>query len=149
MGHGGHAAFGQKLLNAQHSVGRCTHKSPIMKWANTLRVFRKNPPKPNVASHNTTSWCTDTDGFLEHSLSGGSLDCKGPALWKIILGLFGFFWSSLIILLDLISRSWEKSFMLLLFFHYQGGSFLQEVKGNTSLQTVPKQGPRLSCSPLS
>ena len=33
-----HAVFGQKLLNSQCSVGRCAHKSPIMKWAN---VFSK------------------------------------------------------------------------------------------------------------
>ena len=30
--------FGQILLNIQHSVGRCTHKSPITRWANTLKV---------------------------------------------------------------------------------------------------------------
>ena len=29
--------FGQKLLNTQHSVGRCAHKSPIMKWVNALK----------------------------------------------------------------------------------------------------------------
>ena len=39
--HGGHAVFGQKLLNTQHAVSRCTHKSPIMKWPSTFRVFRK------------------------------------------------------------------------------------------------------------
>ena len=32
----GHAVFGQKLLNSQRGVGRCTGKSPIMKWANML-----------------------------------------------------------------------------------------------------------------
>ena len=32
---------------------------------------------------------TDTDGFLEHSPSGGSLCYKGPALQKIILVLGG------------------------------------------------------------
>ena len=30
--HGGHAVFGQKLLNTQHRMGRCTPKSPVMKW---------------------------------------------------------------------------------------------------------------------
>ena len=30
----GSCCFGQKLLITQHSVGRCAHKSPIMKWAN-------------------------------------------------------------------------------------------------------------------
>ena len=72
--HGGHAIFSQKLMNTQHGVGRCAHKSPIMKWANTWRESsKKNSLKLNTASHNTTSWYTDTEGFLEHSPSGGSL----------------------------------------------------------------------------
>ena len=54
-----------------------------MKWANTLN-FQKNSRKPNAASHNNTSWYTDTDGFLEHSLCKGSLYYKGPALQKRI-----------------------------------------------------------------
>ena len=41
-GHGGHAIFGQKLLNTQHGMGGCTYKSPIMKWAN---VFKENLQK--------------------------------------------------------------------------------------------------------
>ena len=41
MGHRVHAAFGQKLLNMQCVVGRCTCKSPIMKWANVLKEFSK------------------------------------------------------------------------------------------------------------
>ena len=36
VGHGGHAGFGQKLLNTECSVGRCAHKSPIMKWMDIL-----------------------------------------------------------------------------------------------------------------
>ena len=48
------------------------------------RVFKKNSVKPNTASHNHSSWCTDTDGFLEHSPSRGRLYYKGPALQKII-----------------------------------------------------------------
>ena len=32
-----HVGFGQKLLNTQHGKGRCTCKSPIMKWTNTLK----------------------------------------------------------------------------------------------------------------
>ena len=32
-----HAGFSQKLLNTQHSVGRCARKSPIMKWADVLK----------------------------------------------------------------------------------------------------------------
>ena len=39
--HGNHAVFSQKLLNTQYSVGRCTHKSPIMKWVNVLKESSK------------------------------------------------------------------------------------------------------------
>ena len=68
---------GGALLNIHHSVGRCAHKSPTMKWANLLKDSKKNALKPNTASHNT-SWYTDADGFLEHSPSQGSLYYKGP-----------------------------------------------------------------------
>ena len=82
--------MGQKLLNTQCSVGRCTRKSPIMKWANTLKESSKGKfIEAEPASHNNTSWYTDTDGFLEHSPNGGSLDYKGLALQKIILGFGG------------------------------------------------------------
>ena len=37
MGHGGHAIFGHRLLNTQCSVGRCACKSPIIRWAKTLK----------------------------------------------------------------------------------------------------------------
>ena len=40
-GYGGHAVLGPKLLNIQCNVGRCACKSPIMKWANVLKVFKK------------------------------------------------------------------------------------------------------------
>ena len=50
----------------------------------TERPSKKNSVKPSTVSHNNASWCTDTDGFLEHSLSGGSLYYKGPAHPKII-----------------------------------------------------------------
>ena len=53
--------------------------------------LQKNLLKLNVASHNNASWYAATDGFLEHSPSGGSLYYRGPALQKIILG---FFWQS-------------------------------------------------------
>ena len=33
--------FGQKQLNAQRSVSRCTRKSPMMKWANVLSLQKK------------------------------------------------------------------------------------------------------------
>ena len=55
------------------------------------RVFQKNSLKLNAASRNNTSWSTDTDGFLEHSPSGGSLYYKRPALQKIILVVVFFF----------------------------------------------------------
>ena len=42
VGHGGHAVFGQKLLNTQCGVSRCAHESPIVKWANTLKESSKN-----------------------------------------------------------------------------------------------------------
>ena len=41
VGHGGHAILGQKLLNTQHGVGRCSCKSPITKWANMLSLQKK------------------------------------------------------------------------------------------------------------
>ena len=85
MGHWDHAVLGQKWLNTQCGEGRCARKSPIMKWANALKESsKKNSLKSNAASHNNASWYTDTDGFLEHSPSGGSLYHKGPALQKII-----------------------------------------------------------------
>ena len=85
--HGSHAVFGQTLLNAQIGLGKCTPKSPIVKWANALKESskkKKNSPKRNAASHNYASWYTDADGFLEHSPSTGSLHYKGPILQKII-----------------------------------------------------------------
>ena len=89
VGHKGHAIFSQKLLNTQCGVGRCTHKSLIMKWANAFRVFKKkNSPKPNAASCNNVSRYTDSNGFLEHSPSRESLYCKGTTLQKIIPGFF-------------------------------------------------------------
>ena len=41
VGHRGHVIFGQKPLNTQHGVGRCIHKSSIMKWANALKESSK------------------------------------------------------------------------------------------------------------
>ena len=82
-GHGGHAGFGQNLLNTQHSVGRCACESPIMKCADMLSL-QTNPLKPSTVPHNNVSWYTDTDGFLEHSPSRVGLYYKGPALQKII-----------------------------------------------------------------
>ena len=51
------------------------------------RVFNKNSLQPNTASHNNTSWYTDTDGLLEHS-PGGAACTKGagPSEDNSILG---------------------------------------------------------------
>ena len=48
------------------------------------RVFKKYSLKLNTASHKDASWYTDTDGFLEHLPSWGSLCYEGPTLYKII-----------------------------------------------------------------
>ena len=37
----GDTVLGQKLLNTQHGVNRYACKSPIMKWAKALKVFKK------------------------------------------------------------------------------------------------------------
>ena len=79
--HGSHVVFGQKLLNTPCGVGRCTCESPFMKCWKSLP---KNSLKVHAASYNA-KWYTDTDGFLEHSPSGGSLYYTGPILQKIIL----------------------------------------------------------------
>ena len=79
----GSCRFWSKLPNTQCNVGRCTRKSPIMKWANALSL-QKNSPKSNAASDNNASCYTDTCGFLEHTPSGGSLYYKWPTLQKII-----------------------------------------------------------------
>ena len=84
VGHRGYAGLGKKLMNTQRGVGRCTRKSPTVKWANVLNLQKKKSLRQNAASHNNTSWYTDTDGFLEHSPSRGSLYYKGPALHNII-----------------------------------------------------------------
>ena len=51
--------FAKKLLNTQHGVGRCTPKSPITKFANTLKEPSK---KFTEAEHNPSQcrqvhWC--------------------------------------------------------------------------------------------
>ena len=80
----GSGCFWSKLLNTQCCVNRCVHNSPIMKWANASKESSKNPLKLSAAPHSSASGYTDTDGFLEHSPSGGILYYKGPALQKII-----------------------------------------------------------------
>ena len=44
------------------------------------RVFKKNSLKLNTASHNNTSWYTDTDGLLEYSPSGEVSVLQGACL---------------------------------------------------------------------
>ena len=48
------------------------------------KSFKKHSLTLNAASDTTTSWCTDTDGLLQHYPSGGRMYYKGPALQKII-----------------------------------------------------------------
>ena len=68
----------KKMLNTQRGAGRCAHKSPIMKWANVLKILKQNSLRPKATSHNKGNWYTDADGFLECSPSGGSLYYKAP-----------------------------------------------------------------------
>ena len=57
-----------------------------MHWKN----LQKMSLKWNTASHNNASWYTDTDGFLEHPPSGGSLYYSRPTLQKITPAIFRF-----------------------------------------------------------
>ena len=75
---GGHTVFVQKLLDTQCGAGRCPCKSPMMKWANTLKESSKKSLKPNAACHNNDSWHTDTVVFLEHWPSGAAYNTRGP-----------------------------------------------------------------------
>ena len=65
------------LVNHTYGMGNCVER------------LEKNSLKQNAASHNTTNWYTDIDGFLEHSPSRGSLYYKGHALQKIISVFWG------------------------------------------------------------
>ena len=83
--HGAHAVFGQKLLNTQRVVwAGALINQPSWNGQTHWKSLQKYSLKPNTASHDNASWCTDTDGFLEHSPSRGSLYYKGPALQKKI-----------------------------------------------------------------
>ena len=86
--HGSPVVSDHKLPSTPHSVGRCAHKSPISKMGKCVERVEQDSLKLKAASHNNTSWYTDTDGFLEHLPSKGSLHYKEPMLQKIIL-LFG------------------------------------------------------------
>ena len=74
-GHGGHAIFGQRLPHTQHSVARCTCKSPIMKWA-------KGPKEPLKKIH--WSWMQ-----ILTTVSAGALIQRGsqntPLVGKSVL----------------------------------------------------------------
>ena len=89
VGHGGHAVFGQTLLNTQCSVNRHTHKSPIVKWANALSLHKKFTEVECNLSQQCQVVYTDRDGFLEHLPSRGSLYYKGSNIQKIILAFLG------------------------------------------------------------
>ena len=70
VGHRGHAVF---------LIKNCWTVSVV--WADALvnhpswngqtpwKSLQKDSLKPNAASHHNASWCTGTDGFLEHSPS--------------------------------------------------------------------------------
>ena len=91
--HGGHAIFGQKVVSSQCGMGRCVHKSPIVKWSNVLRESSKNFHWSQMQPLTTTPAGTliQLSGFLEHSPSRGSLYYMGPTFQKIILVLGGHF----------------------------------------------------------
>ena len=64
-------------------------KHPPWNGQTHWKHLQKNSLKLNAstASHNNASWYTNTDGFLEHSPSGGEythLYYKGPTIQKII-----------------------------------------------------------------
>ena len=61
-GHGDHAIFGQKLLNTQHSVSRCAHKTPTMKWANTLKASSKKFTEAE-RKHSLSQQCQLVHGY--------------------------------------------------------------------------------------
>ena len=68
VGHGGHAFFWSKTAEHSARCGQVRSESPIKKWANALRVFKKRFTEAEAASHNT-SWYSDTEGFLVRSPS--------------------------------------------------------------------------------
>ena len=76
VGREGYTVFGQNLLNTQHGIGRCAE---MWNGQTCCKSLQENTLELNTASHNNTSWYTDTDGFLEHSPSRGSLYYKGPS----------------------------------------------------------------------
>ena len=88
VGHRVMSFFGQKLLYTHCGVGRCSCKSPIMKWANALKESSSKFTEAEPASHNNASWYSDTDVFLGYLPSRRSLYSRVPALQKVIPSLF-------------------------------------------------------------
>ena len=72
----------EKSAQCWQMCSQITHHE-MSQWVG--RVFKKNSPKLNAASHNNASWYTDTDRILEHSPGWGTLYYNGPALQKVIL----------------------------------------------------------------
>ena len=87
----GSCHFGSKT--AEHSVRRGQARSYVTRhgWANkhTESEFLGNSLKPSAASHNNASWCPDADGSLDHSPSGGGLDCKDLPSRRQFRGFLG------------------------------------------------------------
>ena len=82
LGNGGNAVFGKKLLNTQCSVSRYASKSPIMKWANTLKKSSKKIHLSQI-QHLTTppaGTLIQMDSKNSHLLGEAY---KGPAFQKI------------------------------------------------------------------
>ena len=73
VGHRCHAVLVQNCwtLSAQRAGLLVNH--PSWKGQVGWKSLQKNSLNWNTTSHNNASWYTDTDGFLEHSSSGGSL----------------------------------------------------------------------------
>ena len=88
VGYGGHAVFGQKLVNIQCSLGRCSCKSHIMKWK-VLKKFSKNftEAKRSLSQqHQLVHWYRWAP---ENTPSRERLYYEGPTLQKIIAGFGG------------------------------------------------------------
>ena len=77
---------------AEHSVqcGQvCSQVTHHKMGKHIERVFKQNSLKRDAPSHNSASWHIDTDGFLEHSPSRGSLYYKAPTPRRRQFGYFG------------------------------------------------------------
>ena len=76
-GYGAHAIFGQKLPNTGVVWASVLINHSSWHGQTHWKSLQKNSLKPNTASYNNASWCTDTDVFLEHSPSGGKAVLQG------------------------------------------------------------------------